>query len=171
MVQGVRNKVFGLASGSSWEAEDAVLRFGTLVDPSEVQFQPGLYLVRAAAIASRVSEVEDKETGSQVADKAGVSERDVGPAETGDTQPTAGSDVQSAARRITVRLVGVPADKARDVIKTAVFPLAAESTEVRLDLVIRAEGGAKGFSRNTVDLVVKEGLRQLGLEDVEIVEE
>ena len=40
-VDGVAKGLFGLASGSSWDPEDAVLRFSQPIDPSEVQFQPG----------------------------------------------------------------------------------------------------------------------------------
>ena len=50
LVDGVGKGVFGLASGSSWDAEDAVLRFTQPIDPSEVQFQPGMWLVRASTI-------------------------------------------------------------------------------------------------------------------------
>ena len=50
LVDGVGKGLFGLASGSSWDAEDAVLRFAQPIDPSEVQFQPGMWLVRASTI-------------------------------------------------------------------------------------------------------------------------
>ena len=50
LVQGVENGTFGLASGAAWNAPDALLRFAESVDPTEVQFQPGTWLVRAGAI-------------------------------------------------------------------------------------------------------------------------
>jgi hypothetical protein len=63
----------------------------------------------------------------------------------------------------------VPADKARDVIKVAILPLSANSVTTSFDIVIEADGGANGISRETLDLVVAEGLRQLGLHaDIEI---
>jgi len=37
-----------------------------------------------------------------------------------------------------------------------------------VDLVIRAEGGMAGIPRETLNLVVLEGLRQLGLSDVAV---
>ena len=55
LAEGVRQGLFGLASGSAWDAEDSVLRFGGFVDPSEIQFQPGTWLVRAAAIKELIS--------------------------------------------------------------------------------------------------------------------
>jgi hypothetical protein len=62
-----------------------------------------------------------------------------------------------------VTLAGVPADRARDVVKVAVLPLSAAGGKVAVDMVIRADGGSAGISRDTIDLVVAEGLRQLGL--------
>ena len=50
LARGVADGIFGLASGAAWYAPDAVRRFATTVDPSEIQFQPGTWLVRAAAI-------------------------------------------------------------------------------------------------------------------------
>ena len=55
LAEGVRQGLFGLASGSAWDAEDSVLRFGDFVDPSEIQFQPGTWLVRAAAIKELIA--------------------------------------------------------------------------------------------------------------------
>ena len=55
LAEGVRQALFGLASGSTWDAEDAVLRFGGFVDPGEIQFQPGTWLVRAAAIKELIT--------------------------------------------------------------------------------------------------------------------
>ena len=52
LVDGVRAGLFGLSSGSRWDAEDAVLRFEEPVDPEEVDFQPGTFLVRASAMRS-----------------------------------------------------------------------------------------------------------------------
>jgi hypothetical protein len=57
---------------------------------------------------------------------------------------------------------GVSADKIRDVIKVAVMPLAAAGADVSVTVEVGAES-TTGVSRNTIDLVVKEGLRQLGV--------
>ncbi len=41
VVRGVREGVFGIAFGASWNAPDSVLRIDADVMPDEVQFQPG----------------------------------------------------------------------------------------------------------------------------------
>jgi hypothetical protein len=65
----------------------------------------------------------------------------------------------------------VPADKARDVVKVAILPLHANSVSTTVDIVITADGGAAGIPRETLDLVVREDLRQLALDaNIEIVE-
>jgi hypothetical protein len=56
LIDGVAKGLFGLAIGSAWDAEDAVLRFAQPLDPSEVQFQPGAWLVRASAIKERIAQ-------------------------------------------------------------------------------------------------------------------
>ena len=55
LAEGVRQGLFGLASGSAWDAEDSVLKFGGFVDPSEIQFQPGTWLVRGAVIKGLIA--------------------------------------------------------------------------------------------------------------------
>ena len=71
-------------------------------------------------------------------------------------------------RAVTLRVLGVPGSKVRDVVKVAVLPLSAVSSDVTVDVVIQAEGGMTGIPRETLNLVVLEGLRQLGLHDVEV---
>lgn len=71
---------------------------------------------------------------------------------------------------VTIRVRGVPGSKARDVVKVAVLPLNAASHDVTIELVIRADGGLGGIPRETLNLVVLEGLRQLGLDDIEVQE-
>lgn len=168
LVQGVENGTFGLASGSSWNAPDAVLRFAEAVDPTEVHFQPGTWLVRAAAIktlreerAPAPSEGQSSTptpTPAPTASGTGGSTSSTG----GDTTTT-----PSEPTKLTVRVSGVSADKIRDVIKVAVMPLAAAGADVSVTVEVVAKN-ANGVSRNTIDLVVTEGLRQLGVEhDVE----
>jgi hypothetical protein len=57
----------------------------------------------------------------------------------------------------------VPADKARDVLKVAVLPLAAQGATLEINFTITADASG-GISRQTLDLVVNEGLRQLGVD-------
>jgi hypothetical protein len=164
LADGARQKVFGLVSGSGWKAEDAVLRFGTRVDSAEIQFQPGTWLVRAGTIQGLI-----EERGTPGAEKS----EPVRPA--GGEQPAAGTDegetgptlVPGKAKdlpSVTLRLKGVPAAKARDVIKVAVLPLSSAAISVELDITISADGGLVGIPRDTLELVVLEGLRQLGIE-------
>jgi hypothetical protein len=56
----------------------------------------------------------------------------------------------------------------REVVKVAVLPLNAVSADVTVELVIQAEGGLAGIPQETLNLVVLEGLRQLGLDDVDV---
>jgi uncharacterized protein len=164
LADGVQQRVFGLASGSDWAAEDAVLRFGVGLDPSEVQFQLGTWLVRAGAIkellTSRGAELVEAEGvpptvgGDEAAEEGG--EELIGKSGPGDT-----------IRSVTVSVRRVPAEKARDVIKVAVLPLQAKSSGAEFDMVIRADGGQAGIPSDVLELTVREGLRQLGL-DAEI---
>ncbi len=71
---------------------------------------------------------------------------------------------------VTIRVKAIPSTKARDVVKVAVLPLNAASPDVVLELTITAAGGLTGISPETLNLVVLEGLRQLGLYDVEVEE-
>jgi hypothetical protein len=70
--------------------------------------------------------------------------------------------------KVTVRVKAIPGSKAREVVKVAVLPLGASSSDVSVEMTIRADGGLAGISRETLNLVVLEGLRQLGLTEVEV---
>ena len=170
LTEGVRTSLFGLASGSAWNAEDAVLRFDQPVDASEIQFQPGTWLIRAAAmkelIAGRgpattvtATDMQPGRAGAPL-DEGRVSE----PA----TETAAAHPAGRTLPRVTIRIEEIPASKMRDVVKVAVLPLTAASSDVTVELVIRAEGGLAGIPRETLELVVLEGLRQLGLHDVAV---
>jgi hypothetical protein len=169
LIDGVAKGLFGLASGSAWDAEDAVLRFDQPLDPSEVQFQPGTWLVRSSAIKELIAQRTPAGETASVGEKHGISATpapapsttDVGTDE-GAVPPVASSP--SALSQVRIRLADVPASKARDVVKVAVLPLSASSSDVRLDLTITADGGLAGIPPETLNLVVLEGLRQLGLE-------
>ena len=67
--------------------------------------------------------------------------------------------------RVRIRVGDIPADKMRDVIKVAILPLAAKGAEVITCIDIVATK-ADGVPRRELDLVVAEGLRQLGLDAV-----
>jgi hypothetical protein len=161
LADGVKQRIFGLASGSDWRAEDAVLRFGTDVSLDEIAFQPGTWLVRAKAIDALLRSRPAPSTPLPTVEP-----------EVSDAEPLHGEPSEQPTpkpssanpRSVRVILSQVPADKARDVVKVAVLPLHANSVSTAFDIVITAEGGTAGISRETLDLVVREGLRQLGLD-------
>ncbi len=176
LVDGVRTGVFGLVSGSDWQADDAVVRFGVPVDPGEVLFQPGVFLVRAAAVKDLLARRQPEPgptpaSGSEPEPHAvGEAGRTAAPLTEPESPRPASSLPQrdKLITRVTVTIKGVPASKARDVVKVAVLPLSAASSEVTVDMTITADGGLAGIPRETLDLVVAEGLRQLGLGDADI---
>jgi hypothetical protein len=166
LVEGVGKGLFGLASGSAWDAEDAVLRFAQPIDQSEVQFQPGTWLVRASAIRELIARREPAPTEASPPD----ADSEVQPA----SPPGRGTVVPSPDRppaaisHLKIRIRDIPAGKARDVLKVAVLPLGASAANVTVEMVIDADGGLSGIPRETLNLVVLEGLRQLGLTEVEV---
>jgi uncharacterized protein len=175
LAEGVRQGLFGLASGSAWDAEDSVLKFGGFVDPSEIEFQPGTWLVRGAAIKGLIAIRQPAQMpSSNEAGGSGPSttsaQKDEGPmpAERASGVQERPAPPSATLRGVTVHVRGVPGSKVRDVVKVAVLPLTAACPEVNVDLVIRADGGMTGIPRETLNLVVLEGLRQLGLNDVEV---
>jgi hypothetical protein len=170
LVQGVASGTFGLASGSSWDASDAVLRYQSSIDPSEVQFQPGTWLVRAAVIAPRYAARSATSQSDEADDTKAPHDEMVD--DSNDATDARRSDARNASAEpesVSVSISAVPADKIRDVVKVAVMPLASGGAEIKVDVEIRAHN-PNGISRNTLDLVVGEGLRQLGVEH-EIVEQ
>ena len=69
---------------------------------------------------------------------------------------------------MTIHIKDVPASKMRDVLKVAVLPMSAASADVTVELTIHADGGLAGIPRETLNLVTLEGLRQLGISDVDV---
>ena len=169
LADGVRQRIFGLASGSDWNADDAVLRFGGEASLDEISFQPGMWLVRAKAMESLIRSRPETDALLPRADMAEPSVLEIrdGPA----TEEQVSKTASSNPTRVRVTIGDIPADKARDVVKVAILPLHANSVSTRFDLVITADGGSAGIPRETLELVVVEGLRQLGLvAQIEIVE-
>jgi hypothetical protein len=164
LVKGVEQGVFGLSSGSKWDADDAVVRFKTRVDPGEVQFQPGTWLVRAAA-AGELLERQSAATTTAPSTDPGTTPAPAPQPGTTAVPATAPvpAPAPSAAKHVTITVTGVPPDKAREVVKVAVLPLAANGADVNVSftVVASASGGIPG---ETLDLVVREGLRQLGVD-------
>lgn len=162
LAAGVSQSLFGLASGSDWRADDAVLRFGSTVDRTEIEFQPGTWLIRASKMSELIAAHPTEESTMPVSEPtANAGEGATSGRESG---PVATPSSQTTIRRVNVALKDVPADKARDVIKVAILPLGANSATTKFDIVITADGGTAGIPRETLDLVVLEGLRQLGLD-------
>jgi hypothetical protein len=175
LADGVKQGLFGLASGAAWDAEDSLLRFRTAsLDPTEIQFQPGTWLVRGGPISEAIAVREPikPSEGYQGGSEGGDDQEHHGDRDDGREKPSNGDDRQQppgALKGITLRVNGIPASQARDVIKVAVLPLAAASPDVTVDVVIRAEGGMAGIPNETLNLVILEGLQQLGLHNVEVV--
>ena len=162
LASGVANGIFGLASGATWYAPDAVRRFNTDLDPSEIQFQLGTWLVRAAAITTLIRDHTPGDgpssgSGTSTAEGTHTGHKSTHPTGDEETGPT--GDPTS----VVVTANQVPADRVRDVVKVAVLPLVAAGASVTVTLTIRASH-PEGIKRNTLDLTVKEGLRQLGIE-------
>jgi hypothetical protein len=166
LVEGVAKGLFGLASGSAWDADDAVLRFAQQIDPSEVQFQPGTWLVRAAVIKELIAQRQPTSPATDTTAPHTVPPTVSPQPDTTATGTTA--PASNALARVRLHIRGVPASKARDVIKVAVLPLSSSAADVTLELSITADGGLTGIPRETLNLVVLEGLRQLRLDDVEV---
>lgn len=166
LADGVERGIFGLTSGSSWNATDAVIRFDESVDPTEIHFQPGTWLVRASAVRELIADLEpgDRDTGT---DEPGRYEPQPPKEPRESPGEPGGADRGTGARRVTIRVRGVDAEKVRDLVRTAVLPLRAHSSSVRMDMTVRAEAAGDEIPRDTLDLVIAEGLRQLGIADVD----
>ena len=111
-----------------------------------------------ALVEQRRPDKTDKPTGGGTPTPPAPSDQKPGEPSTARRQPPA------TLRRVQVDVQGVPASKVRDVVKVAVLPLTATSADVVVDLKIVADAGGGGIPRETLSLVVIEGLRQLGLE-------
>ncbi len=172
LAEGVRQGLFGLASGASWDADDAVVRFAEPVDPNEIQFQPGTFMVRASAmkelLATRQSSQPERLRGADGG--LTVLEGDGEDGGNENVEPPEPSGGSATVPSVTVEVRGAPGSKVREIVKVAVLPLTAVSADVSVDVVIHADGGLAGIPRDTLNLVVREGLRQLGLTDVKVVE-
>jgi uncharacterized protein len=173
LAEGVRQGLFGLASGSAWDAQDSVLRFGEFVESSEIQFQPGTWLVRAGPIkeliAARTPPEPAEPEGTESVSVPTLAAVPIDATVPATPVGTGERPVPSATLPgVTLHLRGIPASQVRDVIKVAVLPLSAASPDVTVEMVVRAEGGISGIPRETLNLVVLEGLRQLGLQDVDV---
>lgn len=170
VVRGVREGVFGIAFGASWNAPDSVLRIDTDVTPDEVQFQPGVYLVKAGLAREEILRRNGVPPAPPAPTPTAGADRETSGYGTA-TPPSAPEAEKTRQGIASVRLSirNVPADKMRDVIKIAILPFAASGARVETTLEIAAEAGDAGIPRETLDLTVREGLRQLGLDvDVEI---
>jgi uncharacterized protein len=159
LISGTQQGLFGLVSGSAWDAGDAVVRFRQPVLPDEVQFQPGTYVVRAAA-----AQVLVRDTASDSTPGAPPEESPVSIERTAEHREPESAGRVAPPRSLTISLTNVPSAKARDVVRGAVLPLAKANPVVEVDIVIHVDGGTAGVAPDDLDLSILEGLRQLGLE-------
>ena len=152
LARGVADGIFGLASGATWYAPDATRRFAATIDPAEIQFQPGTWLVRAAAIKQLIDDhASDSPQGSESEDPA-EPESPSGPS----TTPAGENDPESSGdpTRVVVTAHQIPADRIRDVVKVAVGPFVAAGATVTATLTIIASR-PDGIPRSTLDLTVR----------------
>ena len=145
-----------LVSGSTWQAPDAVRRFKTAIDPTEVQFQPGTWLVRAATITQLIHDHTPgglPSTGTE------------GPPSPAGSEPTHQPQAPPSSEftKVVFTATQIPGSKVRDVIKVAVTPLIATGAAVTVTLEVTASH-PEGIPRDTLELAVKEGLRQLNID-------
>jgi hypothetical protein len=163
LAEGVRRGVFGLVSGATWQAADAVIRIGEEISPDEVDFQPGTWLVRAArAQALRGPEAPPAQTsGTSSARTEAPVDREAKEEPTTSEKPTP-KQPSGGPTGLRLHISDVPADKVRDVVKVAVLPFAAQGAEVRVELNVSVRS-SKPIPPHVIDLVVEEGLGQLGL--------
>ena len=61
LARGATKGIFGLASVATWYAANAVRHFNTDVEPSEIHFQLGTWLVRAAAITELIRDLTTRD--------------------------------------------------------------------------------------------------------------
>jgi hypothetical protein len=158
LVSGTEQGLFGLVSGSSWDAGDALVRFREVVVPDEIQFQPGTYLVRAGAARELAKDIPiDEASGAAATEEPSpTTAHNEGRTSDSVSRPT-------RPRHLTISLTNVPSAKTRDVVRGAILPLAKNNPLVEVDIVIRVDGGGDGVGPDDLDLSIVEGLRQLGL--------
>jgi hypothetical protein len=123
-----------------------------------------LHLVRAAAIEPLIAQRHPSAAPVVTEEKQGGLHE---PAPVKDDTPA--PSATAALTRLRVRIDDVPSSKARELIRAAVLPLAKSYTNVTLDITINAAGG-EGATRSDLDMIVLEGLRQLGIEGVSVDE-
>jgi hypothetical protein len=159
LATGATQRLFALVSGSAADAPDAVIRFGTSVEPNEIQFQPGTWLVRASTAADLIAPHEPP-----TASPAPPAATSATPAD-GPRAPTATAAGEGSAtvRHVRIQVDGVPSERMREVLRTAILPLAGTGADVAVDMVIVADSPSTGIATDTLELTVLEGLRQLGL--------
>ncbi|WP_225838799.1 ATP-binding protein [Streptomyces sp. NK08204] len=162
LVEGARREVFGLVSGSNWQAVDAVVRIGEDVLPGEIDFQPGTWLVRASrAQALRATRTPDSppppSEGQRTASPTVPQPRTPGTPDRPSPTPSAAGPTE-----LRLHIADVPADKLRDVVKVTVLQFAAQGADVRVDMDVSVQSG-QPIPPHIIDLVVEEGLGQLGL--------
>jgi hypothetical protein len=172
--RGVRDGVFAIAFGATWDAPDSVLKIDAEVASDEIQFQPGVFVVKAGPAREELARRGPAAPGAPSSEPR---------ADGLQPQPVSGDDEEATvrpeddqvpvapggARIVRIHLRGVTADRARDVLKVAVLPLAASGATVGVDMQIDANS-QNGIPTDTLDLTVAEGLRQLGI-DFEIEKE
>lgn len=162
VARGVKEGVFGVAFGANWNAADSVLKIDVELAADEVQFQPGVFLVKAGPIREEIGRrfpVQPQPGPTPIAPEPSPPASLFGD---DDGHPPALSPT-TGITHVNIKLRGVTADRARDVLKVAILPLASSGATVEFDMEINAVS-EHGIPVDTLDLTVAEGLRQLGID-------
>ncbi len=165
IAEGAQRGLFGLASGASWDAGDAILRFREPVALDEIAFQPGVFLVRASAAESLLK---------ARAEKAAAPRPDSGHGDTGvrddreerqeEKKDVDDEDHQAGYDKLTVDAEAVPGGDVLKLVRSVMGQLNESGVSARVVLSVRAEGAITGDVR----ALIQEGVQQLGLREVRI---
>jgi uncharacterized protein len=161
IAEGVERGLFGLASGSSWDAEDALLRFREPVGLEEIAFQPGVSLVRASATEALLRARAEAAATPRPAEKLIDELPDAGE----DGEEERDEEERDAAHgKLTITMDDVPGDEVLRLVRSVVGPLNEAGASVRVALTVQAQGDIT----SDVRALIREGLEQLGLGQVGI---
>jgi hypothetical protein len=165
IAEGAQRGLFGLASGASWDAGDAILRFREPVVLEEIAFQPGVFLVRASAAESLVQ----ARAGKAATDRPDSGQGATGVRDDHEERKEAKKDVddenhQARYDHLTVEAARVPGGDVLKLVRSVMGQLNESGVSVRVVLSVRAEGAITGDAR----ALIQEGVQQLGLQEVRI---
>ena len=147
VVQGVEKRTFGLLIGDK-------IRYGEIIFSTEIS--EDTVIVRKEIAQKMKEEIGEVPTGPE--------ERP--PTEFLGRGPAIGRET---IKKFAIR-AKVPWDKLSELVRGVFTPLRREGAQISLEVKIEAQSD-KGISRDTLDLKIKETLKQIGAEVLEEKEE